>query len=304
MPSRRSSIHILSALIVLFSPASNAAGWEQIFQDNFEQGLKGTNWIVKGERVKLATREGGGKCVQISRQDEIGETYLIRDFQGPGLFKFEALIHAENVRGGGPTWTAGQFNAAIVERGIALAGLRGERFRVACAGGRASRDAPIPDDGGRLARAVSAPGHDPGSGRLPGDVRGLRSRASGVCLILRASDSAVSIRIRRMRAITRAARDPVAGLGGPRSRIAVSLVQTAGSADRYGLPTPWFDGGSRTRAGTGADEEASASEAAAGSAPAAARRPAADPAPATSRRRRRIADGAKGGHHAAQIGHG
>ena len=38
---------------------------------------------------------------------------MIREFYGPGRYKFEVLIHAENVKG--PTWKAGQFNAAIVE---------------------------------------------------------------------------------------------------------------------------------------------------------------------------------------------
>lgn len=122
MRSYRLSIGIVAISIALVIPTSRAEeGWKLIFQDDFEQGLKNTNWIQKGDGIKLATREGGGKCVQISRKDELGETYLIREFQGPGRFKFEALIHAKDVKGGGPTWMAGQFNAAIVERNREIA---------------------------------------------------------------------------------------------------------------------------------------------------------------------------------------
>lgn len=113
--SRSAFSYLLSSLIAVSSSAVNAGGWQQIWQDDFQQGFRSTNWILKGDEARIATREGGTKCMQITRQDEIGETYLIRDFHGPGRYKFEALIHAENVRGGGPTWTAGQFNAAIVE---------------------------------------------------------------------------------------------------------------------------------------------------------------------------------------------
>jgi len=118
----RLRIAILCFWILLFSSTSGAAaGWELIFEDNFEQGLKATNWIVNGDGVMLTNREGGGKCIKITRQDEIGETYLIREFQGPGRYKFEALIYSDKVRGGGPTWKAGQFNAAIVEQGREIA---------------------------------------------------------------------------------------------------------------------------------------------------------------------------------------
>ncbi|WP_337287562.1 hypothetical protein [Candidatus Methylomirabilis sp.] len=122
MSSYRLLVLIIFISVALGISTSKAeGGWELIFQDDFEQGLSNSNWTTKGDGIRLATREGGGKCVQIRRSDELGETYLVREFHGPGQFKFEALIYAENVKGGGPTWTAGQFNAAIVEGGREIA---------------------------------------------------------------------------------------------------------------------------------------------------------------------------------------
>lgn len=96
-------------------------GWKLIFQDDFENGLQRSNWIFNGGDIGLMDRDTGSKCAQINRNDEFGETYLIREFRGPGRYRFEALIYAKDVRGGGPTWTAGQFNAAIVAGGKEIA---------------------------------------------------------------------------------------------------------------------------------------------------------------------------------------
>jgi hypothetical protein len=95
--------------------AQGQGRWVPVFQDNFQDGVKATNWLAKGDGIGLATREGGGKCARITRDSALGESYLVREFRGPGRFKFEALIHAEGVQGGGKTWTAGQFHAVIVD---------------------------------------------------------------------------------------------------------------------------------------------------------------------------------------------